>query len=312
MPSALVLVPVPGDEYREDFAIIKQYIRALDPDIKVRVIHELHASPASLVDIRGCPTLTVSFRHSLPFPMSGKIFACRYIPKIQQVRSYAAAHIPFPRSRVFQWNLKLDPAQWGPFVVLKPMGLGRMSHGNVNLFPTAMIERLTPQQFAPPHPIHHGPMLVQSFIDTGERPTHYRVLTLFGEPLYAMVSVLKQRRPDLNAPLEDILSASIATNGAPRDRIMTNDREILNFSRRMSQALADVPLQGLDIIREHKTGRLFALESNPGGNTWHFSSKLGVNYLREMGEGREILLNQFGALEVAARALVRAVHEYAV
>jgi hypothetical protein len=306
MISALVLLPIPGDEYRDDFAAIKQYIRAIDPDIRVLIFHEPNPGATILGDIRGYPTLTVSFRHRLPFPINGKILGCRFIPKIQQVRCYAAAHIAFPRSRVFQWNLKLDPAQWGRFVVIKPMRPGTMSRGNINLIPTAMIERLTPQQFVPGHP-----MLVQSYIDTGERPTHYRVLTLLGEPLYALAIVLKQRRPDLNAPLRDILSASVATNSGPRDLILIDDREVLDFARRMSRALPDVPLQGLDIIREHQTGRLFALESNPGGNTWHFSSKYAAKSRQLMGNGREKLLNHFGALEIAARALVGAVHEHA-
>lgn len=303
---ALVLVPKPGDEYRDDFAAIDQYIRAMDADIKVRIVHE--AIPAlNLADeFRDYRTLTVSFRHGVPFPVNGSAFACRYIPKIEQVRCYAAAAIPFPRSRIFEWNLKLDPALWGPYVVLKPLRPGTMSSGMVHLLPTPMIERLSAQQFAPGHPIHHGPMLVQSFVDTGERPTCYRVLTLLGEPLYAMAIMLKQRRSDLNAPLRNILSAAVASNSGPRDRIMTKDHEILEFARRMSLALPDVPLQGLDIAREHKTGRLFAIESNPGGNTWHFSSKAGAKMRQEMGNGREILLSQFGALEIAASALVRA------
>src|SRR5262249_52936186 len=31
------------------------------------------------------------------------------------------------------------------------------------------------------------------------------------------------------------------------------------------------PLQGVDIIREAESGKLFVLEANPGGNTWTFS-----------------------------------------
>jgi hypothetical protein len=89
------------------------------------------------------------------------------------------------------------------------------------------------------------------------------------------------------------------------------DPELLAFARRMSQALPDVPLQGLDIIKEKTTGRLFALESNPGGNTWHFSSRHAAKTRAELGNGREILLRQFNALERAAEALAQAVELYA-
>jgi hypothetical protein len=35
-----------------------------------------------------------------------------------------------------------------------------------------------------------------------------------------------------------------------------------------------IPLQGCDFIREAGTGKLYALKFNPGGNTWHFSSRM--------------------------------------
>jgi hypothetical protein len=310
-PLALILVPNPGDEYREDFAAIERHVHAIDAGIKVRVVHEAKPAQDLADELRGHRTLTVSFRHGVPFPVGGRVFACRYMPKIHQARSYAAARIPLPRSRVFEWNLRLDPALWGRFVVLKPMRPGTMSNGAVQVMPTAMVEQLSPLQFDARHPIRHGPMLVQSFVDTGARPTCYRVLTLLGEPLYAMAIVLKQPRPEFDAaaPLPEFLAVAIATNSGPRDRIMTNDPEILAFARRMSSALPDVPLQGLDIVRERRSGRLFAIESNPGGNTWHFSSRAGAKMRGEMGNGREILLGQFGALEVAARALVQAVRD---
>jgi len=56
-------------------------------------------------------------------------------------------------------------------------------------------------------------------------------------------------------------------------RCGVDDPDILAFAQHMSSALPDIPLQGLDIIKEVSTNRPFALESNPGGNSWRFSSR---------------------------------------
>jgi len=307
----LVIFPIPGDEYREDFAAISSHIRETDPGIHVKVVHERQPGASIGAEFGGLPNLVVSFRHGVPVPVPGRLFTCRYVPKPEQIRRYAEAGIPFPRSRLFQWGLALEPSDWGPLVIMKPTLPGTMSQGLVHLMPTDVIRRLTPRNFAPNHPIHHGPMLLQSFIDTGKYPTHYRVLTLFGEPLYARATVLKQPRPSLSAPLQELLAAKIASNASPRDRIMVGDPELLAFAKRMSQALPDVPLQGLDILKEQATGRLFALENNPGGNTWHFSSKLSEKTRQEKGNSREDLIRQFNALERAAQVLANATKIYA-
>ena len=59
------------------------------------------------------------------------------------------------------------------------------------------------------------------------------------------------------------------------------------------------------------TGTLYALETNLGGNTWHFSS----NFTAKMGEDnklrREQCLKQFNAFDRAAEALIRKAHELA-
>jgi hypothetical protein len=310
-PRGLLILPRPGAHYREDFRGIARFIRSIDPELQVKVVHEAEPARGLADGLEGLPSLTVSFRHGVPSAAPGRVLSCRYIPKPQQLRAYAAAGVAFPIARMFRWGLELDPARWGPFVVIKPIAPGTMSHGAAHLMPTRLIPRLAPKHFAPEHPVHSGPMLVQAFVDTGKRPSHHRVLTLFGEPLYAMEIVLKQERPPLTAPLTELLGAAIASNGGPRDRIMVKDPEVLAFARYMARALPSVPLQALDIVREEQTGRLFALESNPGGNTWHFSSRLCADMREEMGDGRRLLLTQFDALKRAAEALVRATHAYA-
>jgi hypothetical protein len=75
-----------------------------------------------------------------------------------------------------------------------------------------------------------------------------------------------------------------------------------------------IPLQGVDIIREAATGRLFVLEINAGGNTWHFSSKRMEERRKSHPETyltREERIAQFGAWDVAARVLIERARQQA-
>lgn len=312
MPAekALVIVPRRGDCYIEDFATIAADIMARDPSVVVRVAHDEADNAPIAAELGGLPALIVGLDGTLPLPeLSGRRFVCKHIIKTAQLRQYAEAGIAHPVSAVFQWGQVLDPRRWGPLTVLKPLDPGATSKGLAHLIPTPMVGKLRPQHFAPEHPIHKSPMLIQGFIDTGPYPSHFRVLMLFGEPLYMVEHVMADARPPLDAPPQVLLGAPIATNGGVRDRRLVQDAEIIAFAKRMSAALPAIPLQGIDIMREHGTGRLIAVENNPGGNTWHFSSPMGEELRAQLP--REALLAQFGGLTRAAEILLSATHRYA-
>jgi hypothetical protein len=237
--------------------------------------------------------------------------ACRTISKVEQQARYKQNWVPSPPSAPFAWGMQLDPRQWGPFVIIKTLDPDLTSHGGVLWLPTPLLHMLRPENFAERHWLRIAPSLVQRFVDTGRYPSAFRVLMFLGVPLYAMSITLRQPRPRLTGTLDDIIAANVATNGGARTRTMIDDTEILDFARQASFALPDVPLQGIDVIREHGTGKLFALESNPGGNTWHFSSEHAAAMREQMGDGRKILLEQFGARDRAAAALVKSARAYA-
>lgn len=298
------------DDYRADFETIATLVRQSDPAIEVQVhwgaVAELRPGPAM-------PTLIVSFRHleeALPVP--GRVFACAPLTKPVQERAYREHWIPTPRTMPFRWGMRLDPREWGPFVVIKPLNEVLTSHGGALWVPTAMLQGLRRENFAPGHPIHDETFLVQSFIDTGRHPRHYRVLCLFGTPLYVMQVELKKPRPPVTASFAEVVAANIATNSdAPKSRTLVNEPDIAAFARQAAFALPDIPLQGIDVLRENKTGKLYALESNPGGNTWHFSSNFGEVLRAEVGDGRQKMLAQFDALPLAARTLIEATRAHA-
>jgi hypothetical protein len=179
-------------------------------------------------------------------------------------------------------------------------------------FPTALLGPLRHEHFTAAHPIQRHSFMVRTFIDTGRYPRHYRVLCLFGTPLYTMRVELKAARPPVTSSVQIIVSANIATTASlPKTRVLVDEPEIAAFARQVSFALPNVPLQGIDILRETKTGKLHALESNPGGNTWHFSSGFGAVLRDEVGQGREKLLAQYDALPLAAKTLAEATRSYA-
>ena len=91
----------------------------------------------------------------------------------------------------------------------------------------------------------------------------------------------------------------------------------------LGRALPHVPKSGVDIVRDHLTGRLHVLECNAGGNTWHFSSDIGATCRARLGgypacpeaeavaKGRLALIGQFGAFDRAAEVLVEKTIELA-
>jgi glutathione synthase/RimK-type ligase-like ATP-grasp enzyme len=148
--------------------------------------------------------------------------------------------------------------------------------------------------------------MVQQFIETGRSARNYRVNTLFGRALYCIRNILAEPLPDLQSVKEELQSSALATNtDTPGTRTveLVADKDVLELAARCHAAFPDVPLKGVDIIREHKTGQLYVLELNCTSNTWHISS----NYYAEFRTGplaKENMIAQFGAWDVAAAVLI--------
>jgi hypothetical protein len=306
----LVLVNHPGWQNRQDFEEIKAKIEEIAPDIDVRIVDA--DRPADGIDACAWqrPCLVISFATPIGFrPERGVIYCCRPIPKFEQLQKLNRAGIPVPLSARLEFGKHLDGKFWGPLVVLKPTTPGFMSQGAVYLIRTQRVADLAETVFPPGHPSRQMPVIVQRFIDTGEQPSYYRVLTLFGEPLYCIRGMTDEKRPPLDSPDDVLLKAQVATNAefVGRNSRFACDADVLDLARRAYGAMPAIPLQGVDIIREQETGRLFVLEINPGGNTWHFSS--GHMDHRNAGRvptiPRAARIAQFCAWEVAARALIK-------
>ena len=313
-----------GPNYEEDFGEIAQKVIARDRGITV------YHLPAGLeadlpVSAWQYPTLTVSLSSKFRIPIRrGPTLSNRAIGKLDQQDTFRRNGIPTPPALPYLLGMKLDPILFGEFVVLKPIDLRMTSKGiGVKLFRRRTLENMTGQQFASAMP--PGEYMVQRYVDTGAQFKWFRVCTFLGSPLYSFFAISRIVRPPLTASDEALFEAVIASNFMTDQHIqMYAPPPVIDMARKVHRAFPHIPLLGQDILIEERTERLFVLECNAGGNTWHFSSEVArewreahgrqvpePNHLGAERRGRFFLIDQFGAFDVAAFALARAVRELA-
>ena len=304
----LVLAYQPGWQSMADLGTIARLVRALDSRIGTFIVPATHRNRASRKAAATRPTLVASIGPLTAFrPLRGRIYQGLPIPKFEQLKRLHAAGIPVPLTTVLRPETVLDPAVWGEFVVVKPTDMPSSSHAlGINLFRTRRARFVAPMDFPDDHPGRLGPMVVQQYVDTGERLTTYRVLSFFGEPIYAMLMRSTIQRVDLGSTDAVIEAAPIAYQAdANRERLLIRDADVLAMARAAHKVFPEIPMIGCDIIREARTGDLYVLELNPGGNTWHFSSDSAGEMRARMGpEQVEKMRQQFQALRTVAIALV--------
>ena len=165
------------------------------------------------------------------------------------------------------------------------------------------------------HTLATIPYLLQQFIDTGANAISYRVLSLLGQVLMCR-STSRTKLTTYPESLDEIfLNHSFTSNLAPGEQTinerkleLVEDQEILELSKDAFNAHPDLPLQGIDFVRDAKSGKLYVLENNSGGNVWAFSRK-GSATLQAIG--RKALVTQFMAFDRAAEILAKKTHELA-
>jgi len=250
------------------------------------------------------PTLVVSPTPLGAFkPLRGRIYQGRAIAKDDQLARLAALGIPIPRTTKLVPGLSLDPAIWGSHVIIKPTGSRSSLGAGFPILPTDKVSFRTPDERDPGG---SGSFMVQQYIETGPSARHYRVNTLFGRALYCLLNILTDPLPDLRSITNEVQSSAIASNPHEANRRafeLVTDEDVIELAARCHAAFPDVPLKGVDIIRDYKTGQLYVLELNCTSNTWHISS----DYFADFRTGRitkEKMVAQFGAWDIAAAALI--------
>lgn len=316
-----------GPEYVQDFREIAAKITAIDPSIAVYSV-DPRASRVMPDEAWDKPTLTVALMASYGIRVRrGPVLSNRAIHKIGQYRAFTQAGLPTPPTAVLTPGMKLDPVLFGEYVVIKPTKPEFASYGRgVQLFRRRRLEAMKIADFPSDHPIHRDRQgfIVQRYIDTGPFLPLYRVLTLFGTPLSMWIGQDRVPHPPPGETDAEIEAHRITSNtGNFRVVKLVVEEDILQLAARTGEAFPAIPLLGIDFVRDHKTGRPYVLECNPGGNVWHFSSTLTAAVRRRLGSaslvgakkgeavGRQLLIDQLGAFDRAAETLVRKVRELA-
>jgi hypothetical protein len=303
----LILAYRPGFLDRRDLEAIARHVREIEPTIATFIVPTTVPNSVTRKEAATRPTLVVSNATIPAFvPLRGRVYQGVIVPKMEEVRRLERAGIPVPRTELLTPDLKLDPAEWGEFVVVKPTDRATSSRGaGIQLVRTRRVRYVAPSDFPAHHPGRLGPMLVQQFIDTGQNISICRVLTFFGEPLYAMVDRSVGMRPPLTASDDEIEATVIASQAIRQsESYFVQEERILSLARAASAVVPEAPLKGVDIVQEAATGKLYVLELNMGGNTWHFSSQQQAEERKRHGEEFELRRRmQFDAFRTAARVL---------
>jgi hypothetical protein len=299
----LVIVHTPGSQELSDWNAVKEKINLRAPEIDVRIVSNFMLHPEITEWQLSRPSLVFSPVRLIKYrPAGGKIYSGRALDKLVASRRLADAGVATPRTMTLAPGLSLDPAVWGEYVVVKPASPRATSFGHGLALARA---ESVGDRFGELTGQGRLRMIVQKLVDAADeagRLYAYRVLTMFERPLYAVISRQLKKRLSL-ADIHDEGSNAIAHNveGAKRERIFVNEADVLELAARAAKAMQEMPVLGVDIVRERSTGQLYVLETNSGGNCWHLSSRL----VREQShKERRKRYNQFGALDVAADALI--------
>lgn len=286
---------------RADLDTIRSAIHRKHPHLKTAICG---ARLTGWERIRHGNAALVSF---LPYsgkpPIGGAVYCGRAMSKSEECRQLQDAGLPVPR-----WHLwskgepRPDLRHFGPYVVRKPDRGARGAEVKI-----VRTDRLVWKEIEVTYASLRSEPFFQEFVYTGPYPECHRIGTLFSEPIYS----LKIRREAGTIPLsgrfdfthaDGIGSCNIVANSQHSTYSDSFDADVIELARQAHGAFPEIPLLGVDIIRDADTGKLWVIEVNASGYTWHFSSRVG----RGIQAQHQLDFHaQFGGLERVAEILAR-------
>lgn len=285
-----------------DLQEIVRGVSAIDPRINAVVLpkglgHRLLLSP-----LWTGSTLSVAMQRSggrsfLP----GRVVTSKIFLKSGEYRRLEAAGYPVPRWTLITPDTRMDPAVWGPYVVVKPNDGGQGAH--------VKIKRTGKVRYKPPiedDRFGQRGVIVQEFIYTGEWPESFRVFTLFGQCILCFHQKTVGRGRPLTSRWNFAADSgtSIVSNTIDMQVSLTKEPDVVSLCEGAHRAaFPDVPLLGFDVIRDAETGKLYVLECHAHGPVWPFSTSKGLGVQRKNGLD---FASQYGALRKCAEILAEA------
>ncbi len=301
--SNLILVQQDTKQDRRDYEEIARRIGERARDIAVFIVGTKDTGWTDPRFDRAAPTLTVSPMPIKKFePPRGAICQGFEFPKGGQYEMLERIGVTVPKWQRIGPDVALDPADWGPYVVVKPE-LGRKG-AEIFIKRTGRVRYRPPESYPEDHPVRKAPLLAQRFVYTGTWPANYRVVTLFGDALLCWRCEASHDFVPLRSRWDFKAKGGITVVSNKRDSSykLAFDEDVIALARKAHGAFPDQPLLGTDIVRDADTGELFVIECNPRGDAWLISSDMGQ--MIEQANGLDFA-GQFGALEIATEALVR-------
>lgn len=286
---------------KEDLDAIRALLHAKTPDLRVSICGK-RLGP--MTRFRNRPATLISFPpYRGPRPSNIKVICGQMLSKAEECQALQDAGLPVPR-----WALWVkgkpapDLSGFGPYAVRKPNLGGRGA--NIKIVRTSRVRwKALEVKYAS---LHSDPFF-QEFIYTGRYPVCFRVGVLFGEPIYRFKITASEDRHALSARFnfkqtDDKHSFNIVANSRSSTYSDFEAPEIIELAREAHRAFPEVPLLGVDILRDAETQKLWIIEVNASGYTWHFSSSIG----KGIQETHHIdLKKQLGGLERAAEIIGR-------
>jgi len=258
------------DGDRDSFERLACFVEEFDPTIHTVIVED---KPGWWVELPNRPTFFFSpalIRNRPRIP--GRI-ACGYpLSKSEEYSILAAAGISVPRWVTLREDELPNLKGFGDYVVRKPDYGAKGAEVRIVKRGRVRWKRVVTAA-AGPSPA----LLVQKFIYTGLWPVSHRVNTLFGRVLYCLRITGNTNRPILCGPNDfdsrgpSDNSPSIVSNVRDSTAECCDDADIIRSGERAASAFPDLPLMGVDVLKEAGTGRLFVTEVNALGHNWNFS-----------------------------------------
>jgi len=261
---------------RESIERLARLVEEFDPSIETALVVD---EPRWRMDLPARPTLVFSpalVRNQPQIP--GRI-CCGYpLSKSEEYAALTKIGIPVPRWIALREGETPDLEGFGDYVVRKPDYGAKGAEVRIVRRDRVRWKRVVTSAAG-----SSPTLLVQQFVYTGLWPVSYRINTLFGRVLYAMRITGNCDRPALRGPADFDArgsgnSVSIVANARDSQAELCDDAEIIQLGERATQAFPDLPMLGVDILKEAGTGRLFVTEVNALGYNWNFTREFREDF----------------------------------